>query len=619
MATDKERLLSEFPAISTQEWKDKIVTDLKGADFERKLVWRTNEGFNVNPFYRREDLDGLSTPKVMPAEYPYVRSTRMDNEWLIRQDINVNDPKEANEKALDILNKGITSLGFKLRRDQVNKETLAILLKGIMPEAIELNFSCCISVAARLAGELAAYLTEVGADVAQCKGSINFDPFKKQLVKGISNPQWVAMCAQLLDAVRPLPQYRVLTVNALNINNAGAYIYQELGYALSWGAELIDKLSEAGYSIEELTSRIKFVFGVGSNYFMELAKFRAARWLWAEIIGAYGDQYKGDAAKIHMHAVTSTWNKTIYDAHVNLLRTQTEAMSATLGGVDSLTVQPFDVTYQESDNFSERIARNQQLLLKEESHFDKVIDPAAGSYYIEHLTNALAEQAWKLFLAVEEEGGFAAAVEAGSVQKAVNASNAKRHAAVAARKEIFLGTNQFPNFTETAAQKVAEVEVGGHSCGCGTPSIEALNFDRGASEFEALRLATERSGKEVKVFMLTIGNLAMRLARSQFSSNFFACAGYKVLDNLGFATVQEGIDAGLAAGASIIVLCSSDDEYAEFAPEAYKYLAGRAEFVVAGAPACADDLKAVGIENFINVKSNVLETLRQFNQKLGIN
>ena len=619
MATDKERLLSEFPAISTQEWKDKIVTDLKGADFERKLVWRTNEGFNVNPFYRREDLEGLSTPKVMPAEYPYVRSTRMDNEWLIRQDINVNDPKEANEKALDILNKGITSLGFKLRRDQVNKETLAILLKGIMPEAIELNFSCCISVAAQLAGELAAYLTEVGADVAQCKGSINFDPFKKQLVKGISNPQWVPTCAQLLDAIRPLPQYRVLTVNALNINNAGAYIYQELGYALSWGAELIDKLTEAGYSIEELTSRIKFVFGVGSNYFMELAKFRAARWLWAEIIGAYGDQYKGDAAKIHMHAVTSTWNKTIYDAHVNLLRTQTEAMSATLGGVDSLTVQPFDVTYQESDNFSERIARNQQLLLKEESHFDKVIDPAAGSYYIEHLTNALAEQAWKLFLAVEEEGGFAAAVEAGSVQKAVNASNAKRHAAVAARKEIFLGTNQFPNFTETAAQKVAEVEVGGHSCGCGAPSIEALNFDRGASEFEALRLATERSGKEIKVFMLTIGNLAMRLARSQFSSNFFACAGYKVLDNLGFATVQEGVDAGLAAGASIIVLCSSDDEYAEFAPEAYKYLAGRAEFVVAGAPACADDLKAVGIENFINVKSNVLETLRQFNQKLGIN
>lgn len=619
MANQKERLLTEFAPISTQEWMDKITADLKGADFSKKLVWRTNEGFNVNPFYRREDLEGLTTPHVMPNEYPYVRSTRMDNDWHIRQDINVIDLKEANAKALDILGKGITSLGFKLKKNQINMESIEVLLAGIMPEAIELNFSCCISVATPLAKLLAEYLQKKDADLTQCKGSIAFDPFKKQLVRGISNPLWTDTCVALLEAIRPLPGFRVLTVNALNLSNAGAYIYQELGYALAWGAELVDKLTEKGYSLEEVTSRIKFTFGIGSNYFMELAKFRAARWLWAQIIGAYGEQYQGEVAKIHQHAVTSTWNKTIFDAHVNLLRTQTEAMSASLGGVDSLTVQPFDVTYQESDDFSERIARNQQLLLKEECHFDKVIDPAAGSYYVEYLTNSIANEAWRLFLAVEEEGGFAASVESGSVQKAVNASNDKRHAAVAARKEIFLGTNQFPNFTEVAASKIKIEQEGPHTCGCGEATIEKLNFSRGASDFEALRLATERSGKEVKVFMLTIGNLAMRLARSQFSSNFFACAGYKVIDNLGFKTVQEGVDAGLAAGADIIVLCSSDDEYAEFAPEAFKYLAGRAQFVVAGAPACMDDLKAEGINNFINVKSNVLETLRGFNQVLGIN
>lgn len=618
MANQKERLLTEFAAISTQEWMDKIVADLKGADFSKKLVWRTNEGFSVNPFYRKEDIEGFSTPHVLPAEYPYVRSTRMDNEWLIRQDINVVDLEAANAKALDILGKGITSLGFKLKKTQINVESLEVLLKGIYPEAVELNFSCCVSVADKLAAVLVQYFNQTGANVAECKGSIAFDPFKKQLVRGISNPQWVDACKALLDAIKPLSQYRVLTVNALSFANAGAYIYQELGYALSWGAELLDRLLEAGYTVPEITSRIKFTFGVGSNYFMELAKFRAARWLWAEIVGAHGDEFKGEAAKIHQHAVTSTWNKTIFDAHVNLLRTQTEAMSATLGGVDSLTVLPFDVTYQESDDFSERIARNQQLLLKEESHFDKVIDPAAGSYYIEYLTNSIAEQAWKLFLSIEEEGGFAAAVEAGAVQKAVNDSNNKRHAAVAARKEIFLGTNQFPNFTEVAAGKIT-LEEEEHSCGCGAATIEALNFARGASDFEALRLATERSGKEVKVFMLTIGNLAMRLARSQFSSNFFACAGYKVIDNLGFKTVQEGVDAALAQHADIVVLCSSDDEYAEYAPEAFQYLAGRAQFVVAGAPACMDDLKAVGIEHFINVKSNVLETLRGFNQVLGIN
>lgn len=620
MANQKERLLTEFAPVSTQAWMDKIVADLKGADFTKKLVWRTNEGFNVNPFYRKEDIEGLTAPHVLPGEYPFVRSTRMDNEWLIRQDINVVDLEAANAKALDILGKGITSLGFKLKKNQINVESLAVLLKGIYPEAVELNFTCCVSVATKLAEVLVAYYAQVGANVAECKGSIGFDPFKKQLVRGISNPQWIEACKALLEAIKPLPQYRVLTVNALNLANAGAYIYQELGYALAWGAELLDKLVAEGYSVPEVTSRIKFTFGVGSNYFMELAKFRAARWLWAEIVGAHGDEFKGDAAKIHQHAVTSTWNKTIFDAHVNLLRTQTEAMSATLGGVDSLTVQPFDVTYQESDDFSERIARNQQLLLKEESHFDKVIDPAAGSYYVEYLTNSIAEEAWKLFLSVDEAGGFAHAVEAGEVQKAVNASNDKRHAAVAARREIFLGTNQFPNFTEVAAGKIKfEAEGSSHSCGCGAPTIEPLRFDRGASDFEALRLATERSGKEVKVFMLTIGNLAMRLARSQFSSNFFACAGYKVIDNLGFKTVQEGVDAGLAAGADIIVLCSSDDEYAEFAPEAFKYLDGRTQFVVAGAPACMDDLKAVGIEHFINVKSNVLETLRGFNKVLGIN
>lgn len=619
MANQKERLLTEFAPVTTQAWMDKITADLKGADFAKKLVWRTNEGFNVNPFYRKEDLEGLTTPHVLPAEYPYVRSTRMDNEWLIRQDINVVDLEAANAKALDILGKGITSLGFKLKKTQINVESLRVLLKGIYPEAVELNFTCCVSVAAKLAEVLVAYYKEVGANLETSKGSIGYDPFKKQLVRGISNPQWVASCKTLLEAIKPLKGFRVLTVNALNLNNAGAFIYQELGYALAWGAELLDSLVAEGYSIEEVTSRIRFVFGIGSNYFMEIAKFRAARWLWAEIVGSHGEQYRGEAAKIYQHAVTSTWNKTVYDAHVNLLRTQTEAMSASIAGVDSITVQPFDVTYQESDDFSERIARNQQLLLKEESHFDKVIDPAAGSYYVEYLTNSIANEAWKLFLAVDEEGGFATAAEAGKVQAAVNASNTKRHANVAARKEIFLGTNQFPNFTEVAAAKLKFEGEESHSCGCGEATIEKLNFSRGASDFEELRLATERSGKDVKVFMLTIGNLAMRLARSQFSSNFFACAGYKVMDNLGFKTVQEGVDAGLAAGADIIVLCSSDDEYAEFAPEAYKYLDGRAQFVVAGAPACSEDLKAVGITNFINVKSNVLETLRGFNAVLGIN
>ena len=621
MAELKEKLFSEFAPVSTEEWMAKITADLKGVPFEKKLVWKTGEGFNVNPFYRAEDIEGLKTTESLPGEFPYVRGTKKDNDWKVRQNIEVTCFKGANEKALDILNKGVTSLGFIIKGSDVNAENIATLLDGICPECVELNFNTCNCKAEMLIGILADYFKGKGADLEKCKGSVNYDPFKKPLVKGKENENWVEAAAAVLKAGAALPGYKVLAVNAFYFNNAGAYISQELGCALAWGNELLAKLIEAGLDATEVAKKIKFNFGISSNYFMEIAKFRAARWLWAEIVAAYNPACQC-ACKMHVHAQTSEWNMTVYDAHVNLLRSQTEAMSAALAGVDSITVRPFDKTYQTPDDFSERIARNQQLLLKEECHLDKVVDPSAGSYYVEVLTNSLADVAWKLFLEVEDKGGFGAEVVSGEIQKAVNASNDVRKKAVATRREILLGTNQFPNFNEVAAEKIQN-EAAGCCCGgghnCGEATITALDFSRGASEFEALRLATEKSGKTPKVFMLTIGNLAMRLARSQFSSNFFACAGYKVIDNLGFDTVEAGVEAAVEAGAEIVVLCSSDDEYAELAPAAYKALVGRAEFVVAGMPACMEDLKAVGIDQYVNVKSNVLETLKAFNVKLGIN
>lgn len=617
MAELKEKLFSEFAPVSTEEWMAKITADLKGAPFEKKLVWRTSEGFNVNPFYRAEDIEGLKTATSLPGEFPYVRGTKTDNDWKVRQNIDVTDFKVANAKALDVLNKGITSLGFHFCGDDVTAENIATLLEGICPECVELNFKTCNNKAATLIGLLADYLQAKGVDLEKCEGSVSYNPFKKPLVKGVAFDGWVEQATAVLTAGKALPAFRVLAVDACTLNDAGSYISQELGYALAWGNEIIAKLTEAGFSVDEVAKKIKFNFGTTANYFMEIAKFRAARWLWAEIVAAY--QPACDCAcKMVAHAQSSNWNMTVYDAHVNLLRTQTEAMSAAIAGVDSITVAPFDQTYQDSDDFSERIARNQQLLLKEECHFDKVVDPSAGSYYLEVLTGSIADEAWKLFLEVEDKGGFYAAVAAGEVQKAVNASSVARRKAVATRREILLGSNQYPNFTEVAAGKIQNEDD--CNCGCGAnATIEKLDFSRGASEFEALRLATEKSGKTPKVFMLTIGNLAMRLARSQFSGNFFGCAGYKLIDNLGFETVEAGVDAALKAGADIVVLCSSDDEYTEYAPAAYKLLAGKAELVVAGAPACMDDLKAQGITEFINVKSNVLETLKAFNSRLGIN
>lgn len=620
MTANKEKLFGQFPPISTAEWKDKVIADLKGADFDKKLVWRTNEGFNVQPMYRAEDIVGLKTTDSLPGEYPYVRGTKCDNEWLIRQDIFVENPQEANRKALDLLNKGITSLGFQIGRDQITPESLASLLNGINAEKVELNFISCIKNASKIGEELSSYFKKQGIDLQKVKGSIGFDPFKRILKHGRDFPKYADMAEQVINSVSELPGYRVLMADAFMLNNAGSYITQELGFALAWGNEWLSVLTDKGLSVDKVANRIKFNFGISSNYFMEMAKFRAARMLWAQIVSAYKPNCDC-ASKIEMHAQTSRFNMTIHDAHVNLLRSQTETMSAALAGVNSITVTPFDITYKQPDEFSERIARNQQLLLKEESRFNKIVDPAGGSYYIETLTASIAEEAWKLFLEVEDAGGFYAALRSGFVQNTVNAAAESRRTAIARRKEILLGTNQYPNIHETALDKI--VAETGHSCGCHhheecTPEMPALHTVRGASDFEALRLATEKSGKRPKVFMLTIGNLAMRLARSQFSGNFFGCAGYEIIDNLGFDTVQAGVEAAIKAKADIVVLCSSDEEYATLAPEAYKLLEGKAIFVVAGAPESMEDLKAQGITRFINVRSNVLETLKEYNTLLSI-
>lgn len=618
MAEKKEKLFDQFPPVSTAEWKAKVEADLKGAPFDKKLVWRTNEGFNVQPMYRAEDIENLATTNSLPGEFPYVRGTRTDNDWLTRQEIIAETPAEANAKALDVLTKGVTSLGFRV--EEPTAETVAALLKGIDLKAVEVNFTSCPRKALELARVLVAYLKENGAE-KDFHGSIDFNPFKRALKHETEFPGDItAMSCELLDTVKNVPALRVLSVDSNVLSNAGAYIYQELGYALAWGSQWMTMLTEAGRCADEVAARVKFNMGVSSNFFMELAKFRAARMMWAQIVEQYKPESK-DSCKMMAHAVTSRFNQTLYDAHVNLLRSQTEAMSAALAGVDSITVTPFDVPYKTPDEFSERIARNQQFLLKEESHLDKVIDPAGGSYYVETLTVAIAKEAWKLFLEVEDKGGFLACVNDGSVQAVIRETAAKRHTDVARRKEILLGTNQYPNINEMAADKIVNL-AGANSCGCGHKDEETCETSKGlptkraASDFEALRLATEAASNRPKVFMLTIGNLAMRLARAQFSSNFFGCAGYEIIDNLGFNTVEEGVDAALAKGADIVVLCSSDDEYAELAPAAFKYLDGRAEFVVAGAPACTDDLKAVGINDFVHVRCNVLETLQAFNAKL---
>ena len=281
MANSKEKLFEQFPPVSTEAWIEKVKADLKGADFEKKLVWRTNEGFNVQPMYRAENTEGMKSTDSVPGEYPYIRGTKCDNKWFIRQDIEVEDVAVANAKAKEILGKGVTSLGLKLKKDDINADAVAKLLDGIDVESVEINFCCCIKAAKNLTELFTAYLKNKGADLSKVKGSVNFDPFKRMLKKGRDVADVADMCADIVKAASELPLFRVLSVDASMLCNAGSYISQELGFALAWGNEYMSMLTDKGMDADTVAKKIKFNFGISSNFFMEIAKFRAARLLWA--------------------------------------------------------------------------------------------------------------------------------------------------------------------------------------------------------------------------------------------------------------------------------------------------------------------------------------------------
>lgn len=613
--TKSEKLFTEFPPVPTEKWEEVITADLKGADYERKLVWKTGEGFNVRPYYRAENLEGIKFLGSQAGEFPYVRGTHAHNRWRVHQTVSVVCPKEANAEALKILNAGVDSLGFCIASADFSAADLDTLLKDICIEAVEITF--CGEKTAHVAELVLAKVEKEGIAKEDVRIAFCIDP----LVKGLSSkgdfcsPNGEKCIARIVELIHKTKEYkhvRIVTVAGQTFGNSGSTIVEELAFTLSAGHDYLVRLMDAGLDVDQAARKLRFSFSVSSNYFMEIAKFRAARMLWANIVKGYGPA-KNCACKMHIHAETSRWNQTVYDPYVNMLRGTTEAMSATIAGVHSLEVTPFDTSFENPTEFSKRIARNVELLLKNESHFDQVVDPAGGSYYVENLTQSIAAEAWKLFLEIEQKGGYTEAYKAGLIVERIKASAAAKDKNIATRRQTLLGANQYPNFTEVAGKEITAESVTRKQA-----EGNVLVPYRGAMAFEEMRLQVDRSGKEPKAFMLTCGNLGMARARSQFSCNFFACAGIKVIDNTYFKSIEEGAKAALESKAQIVVVCASDDDYAEAAPKVKELLGGKAILVVAGAPACAPELEAQSITNFINVKSNVLETLKFYLKEMGI-
>jgi len=636
-------LFGTFPPVSTSEWEARITDDLKGADYQKKLVWKTAEGFEVKPYYRDEDIKDLGFIDTVPGEYPFVRGNQTaSNNWQIRQDIETNDATEANFLAVDAIKRGATGIGV-VAEDLATEKDVEELLKGISPSEVAIHFGAASSYPS-LIKVVAAFAKNKKLPLDKLNGSFDFDPISYLLLNGDfwkSERSDMTEVATMIKLGKELmPSMKVINVNGHYFNSAGATMVQELGLALASGAEYLTLATNAGIIADDVTPRMMFSFGVGSNYFMEIARLRAARLLWAKIVEQYQPQSE-TSMQMWIHCNTSAWNKTLYDPYVNLLRTTTEAMSAIIGGVQSLSILPFDTFYKDPDEFSIRLARNQQIILKEEVYLDKVADPSAGSYYIENLTQLIAEAAWKVFLQIEEKGGMIEAVKAGFVQELVEKSAGQRLEDIANRRIIQLGTNQYPNLAEQMLEKIhfaeedemmeeelyadEDTEVDEEDDDEPTKYKKLVLFG-GSDAFDQLRLATEQhvaeGNKKPSVFLFNIGNLAMRKARAMFTTNFFGCAGYEIKDNNGFNTVDEGIQAALASKAEIVVICSSDDDYAALGPEiCQKLKAANKELilVIAGYPKeILDMLQKAGVDEFIHVRSNLLDTLESFQEKLGI-
>ncbi len=612
---DKEKLFEAFPPISTADWKEKIIKDLKGADYNKKLVWKTSEGFDVQPFYRTENLTDYPHMNSFPGSFPYVRGNKVkQNNWLIRQDIIVDNIENANKKALDIRLKGVDSIGFTFTDDaKPDIDNIEKLCENIRADLMELNFTA--SNPLEIVESIDVLAKKHNRNLNKVAGSVNYDPIGDFSLNGKfhdSEEEDLALLIKLHKASAHLPKFQYITINASIFNNSGAGIVNELAFSMAIAAKYLTYLTDNGFDIDEVAPKIRFHFSVGSNYFMEIAKFRAAKYLWSKIVNAYG---LNDAtnATMFIHCSNSQWNKTIYDPYVNMLRTTTESMSAILGGINSLSVLPFNSVYETETEFSERIARNQQLVLKSESYLDKVADIGAGSYYIESLTDKLIQNAWERFLTIDEAGGYIEATKNGIIQNIITKESSKKDNDIATRRKSILGTNQFPNINE---QLGADFKFP-------NPKITNSDFEplvtyRGAEQLEKLRFATDSfssTNKRPAVWMFTYGNLTMRKARSQFAANFFGCAGFDIIDNPGFETIDEGIEAAQQAKPNIVVICSSDNEYIDIIEPIFNAIKNDTIVVLAGYPKdLIDKLNQIGLTNLVHVKSNLLEELKRYQE-----
>ena len=648
-------LFEEFPPTGTDAWLEKISADLGTASVEEALRW-SDEGVEMPAFLRRDDLSKVAHVDLNEERSPLASDEEAaPNGWRIRQNISHPDPEEARRLAAKALEGGATDVG--LIPASANERGIDLQkLNALDPllDGLPLN-----DAGIHLDGGIAApvLLAALPDDARAAVQTVGFDPVAA-LARGSGAAAGEAFDLAA-DLARTAPGHvRTVAVDARVYHDAGGSAVQELAYTLGVLSEQITQLMDRGVSLSTLSSRLHVLLSVSPQYFVDLAKLRAVRLLVPQVLSAFAEeaettpQISPDA--LYVQAETSRRSETAYDPHVNMLRTTTEAMAAVLGGCDVLSVRPYDDALRSATDFSDRIARNTQLILEEESHLDVVTDPSAGSYYIEALTDRLAKAAWEEFQALEATGGLLAELKSGRVQSALREKRDERREAANTRDTVLVGTNHYPYLEETRLDDLHEDDgdaIPSEEDGEPTPtSLDALRSAlqsapsisdvvarlrhspediaplpsfRLSRDLEQLRLRTEKharthGGAPVAV-LAPIGPAGPRSARATFARNFLGVAGFEVVENLRFDSPDAAAKNAAEKDAEIVVLCSSNEEYATLAPalrSALDAMGHTALMIIAGNPeALAPDLPA---DAFIHRGSPLLNTLADLQARLGI-
>jgi len=579
---------------------------LKGAGFE-KLVWHTLDGLTIQPFYTAHDQDTRRT----------LRKGQPGNDWLIRQDISAPSFEAIRQQIQDTLKGGANSLGLHLD-ENFPQENVIRLIEHLPLDNMAIHLSGS-GASETLLDMLSQAAEKQGTSLAQLTGSITGHALT-WLIQGDNADVAHAMDerAAVLDKLVPSEaRLHAISIDARSYHHAGASMAQELGCTLATASEYLVQMTERSHSVADIVARMRFEVSVGTSFIPEIAKLRALRLLFGQVVHAFDESLT--APKAFLRADTSRWSLTLYDPHVNLLRSTTEATAAILSGCDELSIQPYDGATGQPSAHARRLALNIQHILKHEANLDVVADPAAGSHFLETLTDELASAGWAFFQEIEARGGLIAALQNGFIQQEIETSRKQRFSRIDAGQTVFVGTNAFPQIAESRLDDAPADSASK------TPS-DALPAVRGPAHFEALRLRTERHARQTghtpRVIPLMLGDPVMANARATFARNVFGVAGFDILPEQRHETPEQAASDAMDAEADIVVLCSADAMYTEIAAPICEQLATSPKpplVVVAGNPEEAmDRLKSMGVDAFIHRKTHLLDALIDFQDRLDI-